>query len=310
MSEYVALEALEARQDGSGEIASETSLVEGVRRKIIVRYLSEADQDLQTALLTDAPNLTLFDKRSEISLVAEQQAYDVPGDCFADGEIRNLEYSSSGETKDYQPLDPLIYVELDSYPSTDPDRWALMGSQILLSPPPKTAGGKIRVTYPRQLDELKLRAGQIQTNNSTTITLKANGDNTNSAPSPDHEALLDAEFVCVVDRNGVVKHYSLPVSSYSDITGIITGTFTGLTFTANDYVVVGEYARTHSPLPAMCKRYRLGYAAMRLQMKKSDADLADTARLLANIRKEIVDKLRSRAYGVKRLPQGYDEDYY
>lgn len=296
MRRYVADEITVIRRDAGEEVTSDTTdLTEGVNRETILEYMRDADSLMQETLLESLPNLTLFDKRSEISLLADTQEYDLPGDVYLDGQVKRVEYSHNGEARNYEIIHPVDYGEVDNYPGDYQHGWTILGSKLLLSVN-SSGQGKVRIVYPRQTDLLDFRRGKIaqvftEGDNYSDITLEND--------SWLEESMFDSNsYLTVVDQKGAAKYYNVPYDTYNqsnrafDLTsGVATS---GGTIAAGDYICLGPYSTTHSALPRQCTKHRILYATLRLKAKRSSQDFNENSAILTQARDQAVNAFSQR----------------
>ena len=242
----------------------------GIPDENFLDYLNEATERLASVVATHAKSF--FETTEEISLVGGHSASFV-------------EYSDTGDSEDYCELKFGSINEFINAEWDDPTRCLIRNGQVLVSPVPQSSKGKLRVTYARLPDYIDKRRGTIVSNTDTTIVVA--NDSTLSLTNALVEA---ASFLCVVDSAGSVQNYALPATAYDSGTFTITGTFTGLTFSANDYVVLGKYTSSHWPLPRNWERYAVHYATRAIQANEdSSVDVTAEDPILTAIERDIIE---------------------
>ncbi len=257
---------------------------EGIPQSVIVDFINEAQDFIQTAIV--ATGSTVFDVRSEQSVVANQETYTIDDNVHLGNKIRNMEYTYSGEERDYRNLPPGSDEDTSAIYSTHPRFYMRRGTSFLLRPIPEQSTGKVRATYPRQLDEVGLRAGQLT---------GTPGDAATEIELDDDSWLNDitlgtASWVCIVDNQGVVQDYAIPVTSYDSTTRIITIPATDIVGAAGDYVVVGKYMTSHISYPSnMMERYVKLEAQMRVLDKDSSVDAIREGKQLARLYAALIE---------------------
>lgn len=304
MSRYVGLEIAEVRQISKQETSDEDSQTEAVSRNLILSFLSQADERIQSLMMSN-PSNTFFNTTNIITTVAEDKDYALPGDLYAGDLVKLVEYSYSGESKHYVPLRRILRSQVNNTPGQRVCNFLTEGSNLILSPPPLTAGQLVRVTYPKIVDRLDVRRGQVS---STPV----NDGTDYSALTLDDDAFLSASFfddhnfLCVSDRNGVVQRYNLEYESYDSATRTFTlssgQAISSGTISAGDFVTLGKYSTTHSPMPRIVERYRIAYAAWKVMRVVSNTDAKAQQEEVVGLENDIVSKLKDTMVGVVSLP--------
>jgi hypothetical protein len=303
MPKYVQLEIDQARRDSKSPVSAEVGNSSGISRETILQYLNDADQHMQDALIERCPDITLFHRTATYGLVAAQQAYVMPVDCWAGANVVKVEYSYNGEAKYYEPLRPIDLFEMNNYEGV-PSFYCLQGSNLLLDPTPSASQGTIRLTYNRQIDGLDVRRGTIDgtTNDGTNYTSIVL-----ATDSVLDESLFDSyDYLCVSNADGTVTYYNVPYTTYATATKTFTlgaGVLLSAgTIAAGSYVTLGKYTTTHSPLPRSCDRYRLTWGTLLLSgHKQSSKEVSDDKRLTV-IEDAVVSAFKRRSDGPYGIP--------
>lgn len=249
----------EARRDSNN---TDTT---GISTEDFLRWANYGQEAIFGKILQTSP--MSFQAESEISIVAEQEAYDIPDNVYLGERIVNVEFSSSGLSRDYFKLYEVSLSFRNTYPSLRPQNYIRRNGQVLLRPTPNQTGGTLRVTYERQIDSIDVRRGQVNGTPSGAIIDLTNS--TFGAPSAADEALLVANaYICISDafgnvmlRNGKVSSYTAGTDSLTlaaNVSTYLVGTYT-LADLANGYMTIGQYTTTHSKLKKVCERYLVSY---------------------------------------------------
>ena len=275
-------------EDSSGNIT------EGLSDNLILDFLNDAQDYLQSRIISVYPNI--FTAEALLSMVANQEAYSIDDNLFIGNKYISVHYSIDGQTRNYVRLPQKTIAERMTTSALHPLFYFRLDGQFYFNPIPSAAGGKARIVYYRELDNLDIRRGTISSASGVSIVL-ANDTVLNN------NALGDAEYVCVVDKNGDVQDYNLEVSSYDSGTRTITlassHTFVG---GANDYVVLGQYASTHSDLPPNCERYLRVYAQKRVLNKDSSIDAVAEEAELQMMEREILESFSEISQDITEIP--------
>lgn len=280
----------------------------------ILQYINDAQERLHGVVTAKHPRV--FTEEKVYDLVRGQAEYTIPVNAFLDNKILNVEYSHTGRTDDYYPLEPITLKERTNYDGY-PVNYIRKTNKIILDPIPDGVGEKIRVNYVKRMPHLDKRRAVVDlatldssTNSITSLTFSTSG----STPI-DADAFEDVEYICIVDRFGNFKMRNIPVSEVSTSTGAVTidAGFTydsGESISPGDYVVVGEDSSTHSPLPRNCERYILAYASWKLFKRDSSADYAEQQSELLAMEDDIVNSFADVDEDYTRIPVFTSFDYW
>ena len=272
----------------------------GISTEDFLRYANYGQEAIFGKILQTSP--MSFQAESEISIVADQEAYDIPDNVYLGERIVNVEYSATGLTRDYFKLYEVSLSFRNTYPSLRPQNYIRRNGQILLRPTPNQSGGTLRVTYERQLDSVDTRRGQVNGTPSGAVIDLTHG--TFGAPSTTDEALLVANaYVCISDafgnvmlRNGLVSSYVAGTDALTlaaNVSTYLVGSYT-LANLADGYLTIGQYTTTHSKLKKVCERYLVAY--MNWKALSRDAATREKSELFReekmDLEKEIVESYK------------------
>ena len=259
----------------------------GIQDVEFLQYLNDGQEEIHSILQSTFPSILTAYKVQ--TAVQSQEAYSVPRDLYLGTRIDQLEYSCSGVDTDYYILKKGQIKERLNTQAGNPAFYIRRGSEILIQPRPQQAGN-IRWSYQRAIPKLDVRRGTVSTvtlgsSSITSLTLDA-------SIFLDADPILEQQFMTVVDRNGVVKMRSIPVTAIDTTTGTVTveSGFTfesGETITAGDYVCAGDFATTNSELPEVCEKYLLEYCNLRILMRDSQTDSAQISQILAKVQETL-----------------------
>lgn len=266
----------------------------GLNHNLFLEFLNDAQDYLQSRVVSNFAEEFVAEK--EISVVANQEAYSIPDNVFLGRKLVQVDYSPDGTTKNYCRLPQRSILARNTSSVTHPSFYIARNSQILLNPIPRTTRGKIRVSYYRELDRLDIRRGKISsTPTTTTIVLDADDD-------LDETAINEAQYLCIVDKFGVVQDYAVEIESYDSGTRTITIPTTTLTGDAGDYVVMGQYATSHSDLAENAERYLKTYCQLRILHKDASASEIQEMQVLKDMEKDIVNAYAEMSQDVTEIP--------
>lgn len=290
------------RQQSDNIQSSSTS---GVDDDEIVQFVNEALDEVMPVILEHDGNTLQVE--TEISLVANTEAYNLPANCYGERYVEYAEYSNTGLAQDYIPIDVDGLSMRDTSDSTYPCRIMVRNGQILVNPIPSVAGGKIRLQYQSRPRGVDIRRGTVGTVNSsggyyTTIVL-------------DNDSLLDStelglsSYLCFVDSLGVPTYSNFSVASYNSGTRTITAVSSAEatadgTIAVGNYVVLGQYTSTHleDHLGRLGEQYVIAYAAMELLRMDSNSEYSAQAPKTARLQAQLVNALTKPVARRQRWP--------
>jgi hypothetical protein len=281
----------------------------------ILQYLNDAQDRMQNLISAQKNIAKIFVTQKIISIVGNQEAYTIPDRVLLNKQIENVEFSATGNLSDYVRIEKVNLMNRDTNTTTYPWGYFKRGNQLFLQPTPSTSTGTLRVTYERELDDLDIIRGTINTitggtsTQFTTITLSTNADAFETTTPGWTTGLGGNTGISIVDAYGVPKVYSLPVSGYDTTTNILTPLpspyIYGSSDTAlavGDSCVFGNYATTYSQLPDSCERYLIHYAANELFHRDSSNDGAKETDILDAIEKDTIKAVIAQTSEVQFVP--------
>lgn len=259
----------------------------GIQDEEFLQYLNDGQEEIHSILQQTFPSILTTYK--EQTAVQGQEAYSVPRDLYLGTRIDQIEYSPSGVSTDYYLIKKGQLKERLNVQAGNPAFYIRRGDEILMQPKPQQAG-KIRWSYQKAIPKLDVRRG-------TVLSVVLTGSAITSLfldPSVviDSDPILELGFLTVVDKNGVVKMRSIPVTAINTTTGEVTVepgfTFeSGETIAADDYVCAGEFSSTTSELPDVCEKYLLEYCNVRILMRDSSTDASSVGQILAKVQETL-----------------------
>lgn len=284
---YVGDLITEVRRDTRNEDIPTPDTQVGISTEDFLRYLSFAQEKCQ-AIAVSAKS-TKFNAVKEISLVASQIEYRIPDRVYLDEHILNVEYSHSGQARDYYELrEQTLSKRDDNYGC--PAFYIRRGGGVLLCPVYNSSGAKARITFDRAVDNLDIRRGSVLsslTSNGILAALTIDPD------TDDADAISRAQYLCINDAFGNVTMYNIPIVGYNSSTGVVAIANTSFTYQEGEtvdigsYVTVGEYTTTHSKLNHLCERYMSQYAEYKIFRRDSSNDSNEAKADMRETLKEI-----------------------
>jgi hypothetical protein len=256
---------------------------DGISLEEYYRYFNDAQLRLQRMILK--VNNKAFRTFTTWSADGTED-YDLPFDYFTRNTTASLEYSESGNERDYYVLKKETQLERASYQGR-PSKYILEGTRILVNAYPAT--GTFRLTYTKRLPLVDERRATVASRTLTTGVLSALA----LASYTDADYLL-ADHLCVVDFNGVIKARGIP---YTGVTlGVVT--IQGSTYTlptgyttvpVGDYVCLGAYSSTHFSVDDSAEDFLVAYCSRRILNRDGSPDAADLTADELTMIQDIVD---------------------
>ena len=259
----------------------------GIQDEEFLEYLNNGQEEIHSILQGTFPSILTGSK--EQTLVQSQEAYAVPRDLYLGTRIDQIEYSCSGLATDYYILRKGTLKERLNTQAGNPAFYIRVGDEILVQPKPQQAG-KMRISYQRAIPKLDVRRATVAAVTLTTSSISSLTLDTTVLL--DDEAILEQGFITVIDKNGVVKMRSIPISAINTVSGVVTVEpgfvfEAGETIAPGDYVCRGEFSSTNSQLPDLCEKYLLEYCNMRILIRDSQTDSNEVGAILAKVQETL-----------------------
>lgn len=208
----------------------------GIPQDVFVQFLNNA----QDSLVMEVQNLKTkyFKKKTIVSVVAGQEQYSWPTDCYMQ-HVDTIQWTDSSSGTYWQTLHKTTTKEKITIQPGYPFAYVPHEDGFYLNPPINS--GSLYVTYVRTPKRLQKRAGQI---NVATIV----GTNLTALEVDETEASFDLteinsqNYLCVVDKFGQVKASNILYNSCNS-SGVFTLSSFDLgteTLAVGDYILVGE----------------------------------------------------------------------
>lgn len=255
----------------------------GVSDEEFIQYLNDGQEEIQSLINSSFPRILMAE--NTIALTPNIESYPLPRDVFLGTRIDFVEYSPSSLTQDFYTLKKGSLKERLNGPSGNPSFYIRRNSELLIQPIPQQAG-LIRVNYQKNIPRLDIRRAQVDSvilagNQITSLTL-------DTSALIDSEALLEQNFVTVVDKNGVVKMQAIPILDINTNNGSVTidPSFVfedGETIESGNFLCRGSFSSTTSLLPDICEKYLLEYCNFRILVRDSSSDSNQVAQILSKV---------------------------
>lgn len=298
---YVGLQISQAREE-TGE--TDYSTTNGVPQSVPLQALREAVIHCQNSLYLAYPKI--FDVITEIDAVAGQSEYDLPANTYLGSSIASAEYSKDGDSENFLQLSLIDFgyrLGGTGYPSS----FIPYGdAKIIVDPAPSLAGGSFRIAHSAHLDEPDLRRGKIK-------TITKDGPMTNYVSIEleddsilDEDAIALHEYLCVNDKDGVVKYYNANFTSYDASSNTLTlaasTPVSAGTIAIGDYITLGKYTTTHVKLDRIADPVIMAFVRRRFYLSKSSEDVKNEEDNIAAFTKEMVAAYKRAIRTQKKIP--------
>lgn len=215
----------------------EYSTTIGISQEEFLRFANEAQRVLFREIIKANPNF--FNADLEEAAVAGQEEYVLSNRIHA-GRIERVEFSSTGQVKDYYELDKRSIQERSSYVGGNPIGYIRRGKSILLQPTPQASSGQIRYTFVEKPKELQIRRAKVSavTDSGTQVTALTLLAADLAIYDPGNE-LAKHNYLSIVDRDGEVKMSGIEYDSINTGTGVVT--LSAFTYASGETIAVGDW---------------------------------------------------------------------
>jgi len=275
--------------------ATENNDLAGISTAEFEQYMNDAQDRLQNLIQKAHPETGFFERQGFINLVPTTDTYslenmvDENGDSFKPRILlfNSLRMVERTQGDIYYPLKFISPKE-----RTTGYGYIVRDKDIIISPTAQGTYNKgLRITYAGKLRDLGIRRGKIT--NLSPLTVSVLGDATD---------FDDADFLTIVDKNGVSKVDDVAMEGWNSGTGVIT-TSTDISNAAlDDFVLLGGHSTTHSELPDLCEHYLISYTEMKIFMRDSSADTTAQSSLVSAMEKDIIDLFKDNNGDVVHVP--------
>lgn len=281
----------------------------GIADNEFIDYLNDAQDRIYAEVVKTHPKF--FMQESIGSTSNGTEVYTLPARIYL-GQISTVEWSSTPNQEDYYPLKQAMLKERISDTIGNPVYYIRRNKEILFAPVPNTGSGYVRINYVEKLPKLDKRRAKILsvTTSGSSITSLV----FDTTETIDRDAILDEQYICVVDKYGDQKMAAIPVTDVSTATGTVTldAGFTfeaGESIAAGDYVVAGEFSTNRSELQDITERYLVSH--LRMEILDRDSNAEGTASQVAKVTallSEIVQSFQDNSDDIFEPPI-LDADY-
>lgn len=309
MSRYVKYLIDQVRKETENEDSADFI---GIQDSEFLQYLNDAQYNIQSLIVAQHPDV-FVEQVSYTGFSTGEDVIAIPENAFLGNKLLHVEYSSSGEDDAYYTLNEVSFRRKNSGLDGSPAQYTRYAGKISLTPDPTDASGKLRVFYIKRINELDLRRGEIK-----SVTLGAGNTITTIKADPsktlDKSSLEEHNYICVVDKNGIIKMKNIPLLSVNTSTGLLTLDShiyeDGESLSAGDFIVGGKYTSSHSELDASVERYLIAYASWKILKRDSSIDSIELEKELKLMSNDIIKSYSVVSEDIQYIPQLTDwEDW-
>lgn len=279
---------IRSRRETENEDNCSTS---GIEDQEFIDYLNDAQSQIQSAIARQHKDV--FIAETEQDVVNLQEAYPLPEDTLLDNRISAVYFRTQLNQSNYRRLRSGTLMERVFDRSIDPLMYIRSTGTVLLNPiPGRNVTNGLKISYVKKLPELDIRRAKILTavvsgNTITSLILDTTADF-------DREALLEENYFCSVNKNGVQTMRRIPWDNIDASTGLVTVSpgfefDDGETIVDGDYIVRGRDSTNQSELADTCERYFSAYLNWKVLRRDSSSDSAEQTPELVEMRNEIVE---------------------
>lgn len=204
-----------------------TTDIEAISDSLCVRLLNRAQEFIQAHLFTANIEAKIFRGQASFTTISNVDTYQLPFNIYAKNSINNVFYKSGNAYQDIKQISEKSRGLFSGYFCSD--------NKIILSPMP-TSSVSMFLSYTKKIPSIGISYGKI-------LTVNLNLSIVIDSASPLLTGVDD--YFSIVDSNGVIIKYAVPISQtgttilISDTTNVLAGM----------YVIPGKYSTTHSELP-------------------------------------------------------------
>jgi hypothetical protein len=273
---------------------SDVTPTSGVSDNEILQYLTNAQRVIQSQVLRQVGHTSFFNATITTPLVANKKTYSLPGDVFYNHKVKRVRYSKTGLPRDYYTLQPVSSFRFTGDQDIQhPSAYSVGNGVIALNGIPTTGQGTLEITYVRRLDRLETRRAKVLSTtddgtNYLTVTL-------DTAIDIDSERISKyvGDYFCANNVKGEVCYHAAFIQSYDVATHVITLANTPLSAGTIDnscYIVLGEYATTHSKLPDECEQFLIEFTDWKIKKGESSEDAFESNQEMVSVNDDIISQ--------------------
>lgn len=280
----------------SSRSSTENKDLNGISQDDFIEYFNNGQDIIQSMIQNVHPETELFSKEGYISIITNQDAYDltvledIDGNTFDSRILTRSAISLVERSENADSYFPLKFI-------SNKERktgfgYYFMDKYIIIAPEPRT--GKIRVTFTQRLANVDIRRGQISAVNPNTSLVLT------SSTIPSGTEFEDIDYCCVVDKDGNIIRGNIAINSFTSPTINTSDDLTGIS--VGDYVCYGKYSTTHSELPDILEMMLIEYVNYRVSVRDSSVDSKSLGTIVDEMKNQMSELFSDQGNDVMHIP--------
>lgn len=230
---------------------------EGLGQRQAVTFLNTALREAWLKVVLNHDRA--YCKKYDFNMVSGTDTYSMPPRIFLGKEIVELQFSYSGQERDFLHLSGPIHIADRDQDDGLPESYGFLdGSLILVPKPNQSIANALRAYYREQMPRLDVRRGQVDA--TTVFNISTLVFTTGPILDPAQTATFDPtgaddqDYLSIVDRDGAVRVRNIRFTSINPTTGAVaiasgwTGEAGSLSVSSDHFFTSGHNSTTHSPL--------------------------------------------------------------
>jgi len=262
----------------------------GIQDSEFLRWANSAQTRIQSLIQSSHPQI--LQKESLIAGVSGQEKYAIPQNTFLSSRVQMVEYSRTGETRNFYTLKAGSLHERVNGLSGSPVFYIRFSNYFLVQPAPSSAG-VLRVITQGALPRLDIGRATVSSVVLDSTTKTVSSLILDTTTSIDATNIQNERYITIVDRDGIIKMAAIPVTEVNATTGVVT-IFPGFIFkegesiTAGEFVTLGVYSSTNTDLPDVCERYIVDFMIWKLEKRDSSGASPEISQELRDQEDDII----------------------
>ncbi len=277
----------------------------GIPDASFLSWANRAQARIQSRILDVSPKF--FQVVETIDGVSNQERYSLPSGIFLGTRLEMVEYSQTGNDRDYYELKLFDQRMRRSLDASEPYGYIRESGEIIVQPAPASSNGVFRLTFQKHIPKLDKRRGMVETRTLSVTQLTALALDTAALTDDDITAMTDAGYITVVDKDGEILMEGIAITAVDSSSGAVTldGSHTfddGETCPVDAYVVAGKRHTNVSQLPDTCEDFIAAFLDWKALKKDSDNDGSEAMAELNDIEQRIVEAYSNASPDLAGIP--------
>lgn len=259
------------------------------------KIFTDAQTEIVRVINVKNSSNSYFTENVMYDLTVGQSEYELPSDVYVRNSINAVFRKLKAGVSIYNSYEPLRLVSIKELGRSS--GYIIQDNKILLSllPTTSTTDGLI-VNYTKRIPTLSIR---YPVKSIVGQDIRVSGFDT----EVDYTDYSD--YICIVDKYGAIIDEGLEVDKYANGKFTVTGTITA----TDGYVVIGEYATSHSTLPLECEKYLTMFVERMVHYINSNRNDYDVASIFTAQEKSDIEELFADPESDVKYPPIVDSTY-